>query len=292
MRVTWSSISGRIAVLLVLGAALAPGASAAAVGCDDGPRQPRRMVGTYVPTSEPYARSFAFAMQVTCHGKQEMITVQRATGNLPVCEAGQEVELTGTIVWNRFLMDGHYEINNPTGVTCRMVALAATPAAPSPPPAAVTTPPSSVATPSAPAPPPPAAAPPPAVTAPPSSVTTPAAPAPAPMVSAVTPAVWSGRYQDSRGGGTITFSLVRGTSMVSGTWKARTGGGGPVTGRIEADGRRIELRMENVARECPGALEGTGEITDTALTVSYRGSDCEGSITDGRLELRAQPARP
>jgi hypothetical protein len=65
-----------------------------------------------------------------------------------------------------------------------------------------------------------------------------------------------------------------------------------VTGLIDADGRRIQLRMENVARECPGTLEGAGEITDTTLTATYRGSDCEGSITDGRLELRAQTAKP
>jgi hypothetical protein len=260
--------------MLVLGMALAPRPSGAAVGCDDGPRQPRRVVGTYVPAGEPYARAFAFAMQVTCHGKPELITVQRATGNLAVCEAGQEVELTGTIVWNRFLVDGHYEINDPAGVTCRTVAQAVTP------PGAPATAPR------------PAAAPPPAVTAPPPAVAPPSVPAPPAIVSAVTPAVWSGRYQDSRGDGTVTFTLVRGTSTVSGTWKARTGGGGPVTGFIEADGRRIQLRMENVARECPGTLEGTGEITDAALTVSYRGSDCEGSITDGRLELRAQSARP
>ena len=65
-----------------------------------------------------------------------------------------------------------------------------------------------------------------------------------------------------------------------------------MTGLIEADGRRIQLRMENVAPECPGTLVGTGEITSTALIATYRGSDCEGSITDGRLELRAPTATP
>jgi hypothetical protein len=222
------------------------------------------MTGSYVPAGEPYARSFVFAMLLDCKGKQEVVTVQRSTGNLPVCETGQAVELTGTLVWTKYLVDGHYEVNDPSGVTCRSVAQAVTPRAPATPPIA--------------APPPTAATSPPA--------------APPPMVSAVAPAVWLGRYQDSRGGGTITFTLVRGTSTVSGTWALRTGGGGPVTGLIDADGRRIQLRMENVARECPGTLEGTGEITDTTLTAIYRGSDCEGSITDGRLELRAQTARP
>ena len=104
--------------------------------------------------------------------------------------------------------------------------------------------------------------------------------------------MWLGRYQDSRGAGAVTFTLVRGASTVSGTWTLRTGGGGPVTGLIEADGRRIQLRMENVAPECPGMLEGAGEITDTTLIASYRGKDCVGSITDGRLELRARTANP
>ena len=280
MKVYWSSI-GSVIALLVLGVTLTPGASSAAVGCDDGPRQPRRVVGTYVPAGEAYARSFAFAMQVTCHGKQELITVQRANGNLPVCEAGQEVELTGTIVWNRFLVDGHYEITDPTGVTCRAVALAAAPAAPSTPLPAAAPPTAS----------PPASAPPPPVTAPPPAVSPPSATVP-PVASTVTPAVWVGRYQDSRGGGAVTFTLVRGTSTVSGTWKARTGGGGPVTGLVAADGRRIELRMENVARECPGTLEGSGEITGTTLTASYHGNDCEGRITDGRLDLHAQTSNP
>jgi hypothetical protein len=272
MRRHWRSILAGVSAIFVVGVALIPPASAATAGCDDGPRQPRLVVGSYVAAGEPYARSFAFAMQVTCHGKQETITVQRGTGHLPVCEAGQQVELTGTIVWSKFLVDGHYEITDPTGVTCRTVAQAVTPPVP--------------ATASPPAAPPPATAPPPAV------VAAPPATGPPPMLSAVTPSLWLGRYEDSRGAGTVTFTLVRGTSTVSGTWKARTGGGGPVTGLIDADGRRIHLRMENVARECPGTLEGSGEITDTTLTATYRGNDCEGSIADGRLEVRAQPARP
>jgi hypothetical protein len=100
--------------------------------------------------------------------------------------------------------------------------------------------------------------------------------------------VWSGRYQDSRGDGQVTFSLVRGASTVSGTWKLRTGGGGPVTGVVETGGQRWQLRMENTAPECPAVYEGSMEISQTGLVGTYHGRDCEGPVTDGRLELRAK----
>ena len=98
--------------------------------------------------------------------------------------------------------------------------------------------------------------------------------------------VWTGRYQDSRGAGEVTFSLVRGQSTVSGTWKLRTGGGGPLTGVVQAGGRQIELRMESIAPDCPAMFEGLAEISESALIGTYHGKDCEGPVTDGRLELR------
>jgi hypothetical protein len=52
-----------------------------------------------------------------------------------------------------------------------------------------------------------------------------AAPSGAPART-IGPIVWVGRYQDSRGAGDVTLSLMRGESTVSGTWKLRTGGGG------------------------------------------------------------------
>ena len=263
-------VRGVLAAIVFLVTTLAPQLSRAAA-CDDGLGQSRRITGSYVPAGEPYARSFVFAMLVDCKGSKQVVTVQRATGNLPVCEPGQEVELTGTLVWTKYLVDAHYEINDPTRVTCRSAARAPTPPAPKPPAA------TAQATPPTPASPP--------ISAPVSPSPAPALP---PAARTITPAVWLGRYQDSRGAGTVTFTLVRGTSTVSGTWRLRTGGGGPVTGLIEADGRRVQLRMENVAPECPGTLEGAGEITDTTLIASYRGKDCEGDITDGRLELRPQ----
>jgi hypothetical protein len=98
-------------------------------------------------------------------------------------------------------------------------------------------------------------------------------------------ALWTGRYQDSRGAGGIVVSLVRGKSTVSGTWHLRTGGGGPLTGTLDAQGRRLQLRMENTAPECPGLLEGLMEVSETALVGTYQGNDCEGPISNGRLEL-------
>ncbi len=97
--------------------------------------------------------------------------------------------------------------------------------------------------------------------------------------------MWVGRYQDSRGSGDIAVSLVRGESSVSGTWQLRTGGGGPLTGVPEPGGRRLQLRMESTARECPGLFEGWMEISETALIGTYHGKDCEGPVSSGRLDL-------
>jgi hypothetical protein len=119
------------------------------------------------------------------------------------------------------------------------------------------------------------------------SQTAPPVPSGSPRLEARTTGagMWIGRYQDSRGSGDITVSLVRGESTVSGTWQLRTGGGGPLTGVPEAGGRRLQLRMENTARECPGLFEGWMEIGETALVGTYHGKDCEGPVSDGRLEL-------
>ncbi len=97
--------------------------------------------------------------------------------------------------------------------------------------------------------------------------------------------VWSGRYQDSRGGGEIAMALVRGTTTTSGTWRLRTGGGGPVS-IIGEKGQRLQLRMENIGRECPGVFEGTAEFSEATLTGIYHGKDCDGAVSDGRLELK------
>jgi hypothetical protein len=96
---------------------------------------------------------------------------------------------------------------------------------------------------------------------------------------------WAGRYQDSRGAGELTFSLLRGSTTVSGTWRLRTGGGGPVIGVLEPSGRGLQLRMDNTAPECPGTFEGSAEINDTKLVGTYQGKDCEGPVSNGRLEL-------
>jgi len=254
----------RVVAALVVVVALAPRPSAAAA-CDDWVRQTRSFTGSYVTAGEPYARAFVFAMLMACKGKTEVVTVQSATRRLPICSEGQPVELTGTLLWNKSLVDGHYEINDPSGVSCLGV----------PPPATTKT--AEGRAPSAPpAPEPRAAAPSP----------------PEPRVATAAPAsgggMWIGRYQDSRGAGDVTFTLVRGTSTVSGTWRMRTGGGGPVTGLVEPGGTRIQIRMENVAADCAGTFEGAGEITATTLAATYRGKDCEGAVSDGRLELRLQ----
>jgi len=97
---------------------------------------------------------------------------------------------------------------------------------------------------------------------------------------------WVGRYRDSRGEGELSLALVRGESSLSGTWKLRTGGGGPITGVLESGGKRFQLRMENIAPDCPGVFDGWAEISETAFIAAYHGKDCAGPVSDGRLELR------
>ncbi len=50
----------------------------------------------------------------------------------------------------------------------------------------------------------------------------------------------------------------------------------------------MQLRMENIAPECPGIFEGSAELNDTLMVGTYRGKDCEGAVTSGKLELRPQ----
>src|SRR5712692_4720686 len=79
-----------------------------AAGCDEWLGQTIRLAGTYVPTENAYARPFVFAMLLDCKGTREVVTVQRSTGNLPVCEARQSVEVVGKLLWNKALVDGHF----------------------------------------------------------------------------------------------------------------------------------------------------------------------------------------
>jgi hypothetical protein len=99
-------------------ATLAPPAQAAGA-CDQWLRQTVSATGAYLPTEERYSQPFVFALSLDCNGTRERVTVQRSTGNLPICERGRSVEVVGKLIWNKALVIGHYEINNPTSVTCR-----------------------------------------------------------------------------------------------------------------------------------------------------------------------------
>ncbi len=103
---------------------------------------------------------------------------------------------------------------------------------------------------------------------------------------ASSPTVWVGRYRDSRGEGEITFAFTQAGAALSGAWKLRTGGGGPLTGIVEADGRRLRFRMEDAASECRGAFEGWAELSEAAMIGAYHGKDCQGVVSDGRIDLR------
>jgi hypothetical protein len=105
------------ALLLLLLIALAAPAHAAGA-CDQWLRKTVRATGAYLPAEEAYSRPFVFALGLDCNGTRERVTVQRGTGNLPICERGQPVEVEGKLIWNKSLQAGHYEITNPHGVIC------------------------------------------------------------------------------------------------------------------------------------------------------------------------------
>jgi hypothetical protein len=254
-----------LAVLVAVVVGPQPGRAA---GCADLVHTTVHATGIYVPADEAYARSFAFAMRFDCNGSQVTVTVQRATGRMPVCEAQQQVEVVGTLSVSSKLIGSYYQIIDPTSVTCLAVAQAAPRTSERP---SVTTP---------------VPAPSPAPAPPPVRAETPRPDAPGPQAKAVGPSAWAGRYTDNRGTGEITFTLMRGASTLSGTWKMRTGGGGPLTGIVEPNAGRAQLRLENIAPDCPGLLEGSAQVTDTTFTATYHGHDCQGEITDGKLDLR------
>jgi hypothetical protein len=108
----------RLLVALCCIVALAPAARAAGA-CDTWLRKTVRATGDYLPAEEAYARRFVFALSLDCNGTRERVTVQRPTGTLPVCQRGQKVEVLGKLIWNKSLVAGHYEINDPQSVTCR-----------------------------------------------------------------------------------------------------------------------------------------------------------------------------
>ena len=108
-------------IILLLPLSLAACAQSARGGgaCDQWLRQTVRATGTYLAAEEAYSRPFVFALDLDCNGKVERVTVELGTGNLPICQPGQQVEVTGRLVWNKALVAGHYEINNPESVFCR-----------------------------------------------------------------------------------------------------------------------------------------------------------------------------
>ena len=109
----------RIILALALGLVACAQSAHGGGACDQWLRQTVQATGTYLPAEELYSRPYVFALDLDCNGRVERVTVARGTGNLPICEAGQKVEVTGRLVWNRALVAGHYEINNPQSVLCR-----------------------------------------------------------------------------------------------------------------------------------------------------------------------------
>ena len=109
----------RIILALALGLVACAQSAHGGRACDQWLRQTVQATGTYLPAEELYSRPYVFALDLDCNGTRERVTVARGTGNLPICPAGQQVEVTGRLIWNKALVAGHYEINNPQSVLCR-----------------------------------------------------------------------------------------------------------------------------------------------------------------------------
>src|SRR5215472_14643009 len=146
-------------VLVAAAAILAPSPSLA-VGCADWVQTSVHTTGTYLPAEQAYARPFAFGLTFDCNGSPVTLTVQRAMGGLPVCEARQSVEVVGTLSVSSKLMGSVYQIIDPTSVKCLTTASSGPSAAERPPvtPPVQVTPPARAETPRAETPSPPAKA--------------------------------------------------------------------------------------------------------------------------------------
>ncbi len=84
----------------------------------------------------------------------------------------------------------------------------------------------------------------------------------------------------------MMFSFVQSGATLSGTWKLRTGGGGSLKAAVEEGGRRLTFQLRNGSSECAGTFEGWAEVSEEAMIGAYHGSDCEGTVSDGRIDLR------
>ncbi len=107
------------AILLACCLVALAAAAQAEGACDQWLRKTVRATGVYLPAEQASSRPFVVALSLDCNGSRERVTVQRPTGNLPVCARGQSVEVVGKLIWNKSLVAGHYEINDPVSVTCR-----------------------------------------------------------------------------------------------------------------------------------------------------------------------------
>ena len=99
---------------------------------------------------------------------------------------------------------------------------------------------------------------------------------------------WSGRYRDNRGEGEIGLTLTQEESALGGTWRLRTGGAGTFAGSLASDGRTLSFSMRGGDRQCPTTIEGIAEYAGERIRARYQGTDCQGTVADGRLDLHKQ----
>src|SRR5262249_34806171 len=117
-----SNLAVRHLIMLAVAVAILAPRPSLAVGCADWVQTSVHTTGTYVPVEQAYARPFAFGLSFDCNGSPVTLTVQRAMGGLPICEARQSVEVVGTLSVSSKLMGSVYQIIDPTSVKCLTTA--------------------------------------------------------------------------------------------------------------------------------------------------------------------------
>jgi hypothetical protein len=96
---------------------------------------------------------------------------------------------------------------------------------------------------------------------------------------------WQGIIADKGGSGEIVFTLERKDGTLRGTWQLTRGGSGSFLGVLASGGRSFAFTMYRPDRECPGAFIGTADVVEGHLVGAYQGSDCQGEVEGGRMDL-------
>jgi hypothetical protein len=107
---------------------------------------------------------------------------------------------------------------------------------------------------------------------------------------------WQGTASDSSGPGQMTWVITQSGGSISGTMTltdtaTKLGGRGSISGSVSGSTIRFTLTVpaggfDAPYGSCTSEVSGEAEVSGTALTGSYSGSNsCEGAIASGQVSL-------